>query len=111
MEGGVGESQKVILIKEVSIIHDIKKGVGESHTLSFDLKLGYTKSVVIQANTFTYYSYVDLMLDNESLNIAKGLDFVTNNRQQHCYLLYENTMDIADKKTWSVVIIHFLRKH
>lgn len=49
VEGGVGESQKVILIKEVSAIHDIKKGVGESHTLSFALKLGHTKSVVIQA--------------------------------------------------------------
>ena len=49
MEGGVGNSQKVILIKMVSIIHDIKKGVGESHTLSFALKLGHTKSVVIQA--------------------------------------------------------------
>lgn len=49
MEGGVGESQKVILTKMVSAIHDIKKGVGESHTLSFALKLGYIKSVVIQA--------------------------------------------------------------
>ena len=49
MEGGVGESQKVILTNMVYAIHDIKKGVGESHTLSFDLKLGYTKSVVIQA--------------------------------------------------------------
>ncbi len=38
------------------------------------------------------------MLDNESLNLATGLDFVTNNRQQHCYLLYKNGIDIADKK-------------
>lgn len=46
MEGGVYESPKAILIKTVSVIHNIKKGVGESHTLSFALELGYIKSAI-----------------------------------------------------------------
>lgn len=72
--GGFGERKKCICDKTIAEIHnqpvpeirrrindnilrfnenvdfiDIKKGVGESHTLSFALELGYTKSAITQA--------------------------------------------------------------
>lgn len=72
--GGFGEGKKCICDKTIAEIHnqpvpeirrrindnisrfkenidfiDLKKGVGESHTLSFALELGYTKSAITQA--------------------------------------------------------------
>ena len=41
---------------------------------------------------------IDLVKDKNSLNIAKGLGFITNNRQKHCFILSEQGYMILTEK-------------
>ena len=43
-------------------------------------------------------SAIDLVKDKNSLNIAKGLGFITNNRQKHCFILSEQGYMILTEK-------------
>lgn len=77
VEGGFGEGQKVILAKTISEIHDTRldkvNALINEHIDEFEIGI----------------DLLDLMSNEESLNLAKVLGFITNNRQKNCYLLSE----------------------
>lgn len=77
VEGGFGEGQKVILAKTISEIHDTRldkvNALINEHIDEFEIGI----------------DLLDLMSNEKSLNLAKVLGFITNNRQKNCYLLSE----------------------
>lgn len=77
VEGGFGEGQKAILVKTISEIHDTRldkvNTLINEHIDEFEIGI----------------DLLDLMSDEKSLNLAKVLGFITNNRQKNCYLLSE----------------------
>lgn len=77
IEGGFGERCKCVTANTVAEIHETRLDkVNE----------------LISNNINEFEIGVDILdlMDNEkSLNLAKGLGFITNNRQKHCYLLSE----------------------
>lgn len=77
VEGGFGEGQKAILAKTISEIHDTRldkvNTLINEHIDEFEIGI----------------DLLDLMSDEKSLNLAKVLGFITNNRQKNCYLLSE----------------------
>lgn len=77
IEGGFGEGCKCVTANTVAEIHETRLDkVNE----------------LISNNINEFEIGVDILdlMDNEkSLNLAKGLGFITNNRQKHCYLLSE----------------------
>lgn len=77
IEGGFGEGQKAILVKTISEIHDTRldkvNALINEHIDEFEIGI----------------DLLDLMSNEKSLNLAKVLGFITNNRQKNCYLLSE----------------------
>ena len=77
IEGGFGEGYKCIIANTIADIHNTRLDkVNE----------------LINNNISEFETGIDIidLLSNEnSLNLAKGLGFITNNRQKHCYLLSE----------------------
>jgi phage antirepressor YoqD-like protein len=77
VESGFGEGQKAILAKTISEIHDTRldkvNTLINEHIDEFEIGI----------------DLLDLMSDEKSLNLAKVLGFITNNRQKNCYLLSE----------------------
>lgn len=77
VEGGFGEGKKVILAKTISEIHDTRldkvNALINEHIDEFEIGI----------------DLLDLMSNEKSLNLAKVLGFITNNRQKNCYLLSE----------------------
>lgn len=77
VEGGFGEGQKVMLAKTISEIHDTRldkvNALINEHIDEFEIGI----------------DLLDLMSNEKSLNLAKVLGFITNNRQKNCYLLSE----------------------
>lgn len=77
VKGGFGEGQKAILAKTISEIHDTRldkvNTLINEHIDEFEIGI----------------DLLDLMSDEKSLNLAKVLGFITNNRQKNCYLLSE----------------------
>lgn len=77
VEGGFGEGQKAILVKTISEIHDTRldkvNALINEHIDEFEIGI----------------DLLDLMSNEKSLNLAKVLGFITNNRQKNCYLLSE----------------------
>ena len=78
IEGGFGENQKVILAKTVAEIHGVRMNDIQ------DLIKQNIKEFEIGIDL------LDLMKDEYSLNLARGLRFITSNRQKNCYLLSES---------------------
>ena len=77
MEGGFGENQRIITIEEICEIHEARKDkVNELINSNID---EFEEGIDI----------IDLMKDENSLNLAKGLGLITNNRQKNCYILSE----------------------
>lgn len=77
VEGGFGEDCRVMTANTISEIH--KSRLDKINELILNNISEFEEGVDI----------IDLMNDEKSLNLAKGLGFVTNNRQKHCYLLSE----------------------
>ena len=77
VEGGFGENCRVMTANTISEIH--KSRLDKINELILNNISEFEEGVDI----------IDLMNDEKSLNLAKGLGFVTNNRQKHCYLLSE----------------------
>lgn len=77
IEGGFGENQRIITVDEVCNIHESRKDkVNELINTNIDeFEFGV--------------DILDLMSDENSLNLAKGLGLITNNRQKNCYILSE----------------------
>ncbi len=77
IEGGFGENCKCICVNTIAKIHKARiDKVNELITNNIEeFEIGV--------------DILDLMNDRDSLNLAKGLGFITNNRQKHCYLLSE----------------------
>ena len=77
VEGGFGENKKCILVNTVAEIHSARiDKINEMISNNIDeFEIGV--------------DIIDLMANDNSLNLAKGLGFITNNRQKHCYLLSE----------------------
>lgn len=77
IEGGFGNGQKIILAKTVAEIHNTRldkiNELINKHSDEFEVGI----------------DIIDLMSDEKSLNLAKGLGFINNNRQKNCYLLSE----------------------
>ena len=71
VEGGFGEGQKVILAKPIAEVHETRLDkVNElinKHLDEFEMGI----------------DLLDLMSNEDSLNLAKGLGFITNNRQKN----------------------------
>lgn len=77
VEGGFGENKKCILVNTVAEIHSARiDKINEMISNNID-------------EFETGVDIIDLMANDNSLNLAKGLGFITNNRQKHCYLLSE----------------------
>lgn len=77
VEGGFGEDCRVMTANTISEIH--KSRLDKINELILNNISEFEEGVDI----------IDLMNDEKSLNLAKGLGFVTNNRQKHCYILSE----------------------
>ena len=77
VEGGFGENCRVMTANTIAKIH--KSRLDKINELILNNISEFEEGVDI----------IDLMNDEKSLNLAKGLGFVTNNRQKHCYLLSE----------------------
>lgn len=77
IEGGFGEKCKCVAINTIADIHGAR----------------LDKLNELIANNIDEFEIgvdiIDLMSNEKSLNLAKGLGFITNNRQKHCYLLSE----------------------
>ena len=75
--GGFGEGCKAMFAKTIAEIHETRldkiNALINSHIDEFEVGI----------------DILDLMSNEESLNLAKGLGFITNNRQKNCYLLSE----------------------
>lgn len=77
VEGGFGENKKCISVNTVAEIHSTRiDKINEMISNNID-------------EFETGVDIIDLMANDDSLNLAKGLGFITNNRQKHCYLLSE----------------------
>lgn len=77
IEGGFSEGQKVVLAKTVAEIHETR--LDKINELINNHRDEFEDGIDI----------LDLMSTRELLNLAKGLGFITNNRQKNCYLLSE----------------------
>lgn len=77
IEGGFGKNCRVVSANTVAAIHSSRLDkVNELINNNIDeFEIGV--------------DILDLMKDKKSLNLAKGLGLVSNNRQKHCYLLSE----------------------
>ena len=75
--GGFGEGCKCVKANTVAEIHEAR--LDKVNELISNNISEFETGVDI----------LDLMDNEESLNLAKGLGFITNNRQKHCYLLSE----------------------
>lgn len=77
IEGGFGENCRVLTANTIAEIHNSR----------------LDKINELITNNISEFEFgidiLDMMSDKESLNLAKGLGFITNNRQNHCYLLSE----------------------
>ena len=77
LEGGFGENQRIITVKQIAEIHEVEmKRINELINDNLD---EFEEGIDI----------IDLMKDENSLNLAKGLGLITNNRQKNCYILSE----------------------
>lgn len=77
IEGGFGENCKCITVNTIAEIHEAR--IDKINELICNNICEFEEGIDI----------IDLMNDENSLNLAKGLGFITNNRQKHCYLLSE----------------------
>ena len=77
LEGGFGENQRIVTVEEICEIHEARKDkINELINSNID---EFEEGIDI----------IDLMKDENSLNLAKGLGLITNNRQKNCYILSE----------------------
>ena len=77
VEGGFGENCRVMTANTISEIH--KSRLDKINELILNNISEFEEGVDI----------IDLMNDEKSLNLAKGLGFITSNRQKNCFLLSE----------------------
>lgn len=77
IEGGFGDNCKIIFAKTIAEIHGSRLDkVNELINNNIDeFEIGV--------------DLMDLCCDEKSLNLAKGLGFISNNRQKNCFLLSE----------------------
>lgn len=77
ISGGFGTGCKCMLVKTVAEVHNSR--IDKINDLINNNREEFEDGIDI----------IDLMSNENSLNLAKGLGFITNNRQKHCYLLSE----------------------
>ena len=77
IEGGFGENCKCITVNTIAEIHETR--IDKINELICNNICEFEEGIDV----------IDLMNDEKSLNLARGLGFITNNRQKHCYLLSE----------------------
>lgn len=94
IEGGFGEKCKCVTVNTIADIHGARIDK-------------INKLIANNADEFEVgIDIIDLMSNEKSLNLAKGLGFITNNRQKHCYLLSEQGYMLlvgfmkSDKAKW-----------
>lgn len=77
IEGGFGENCRVLTANTIAEIHNSRldkiNELIRNNISEFEVGI----------------DIIDLVNDEKSLNLAKGLGFITNNRQKHCYILSE----------------------
>ena len=77
IEGGFGKNCRVLTANTIAEIHNSR----------------LDKVNELITNNISEFEFgidlLDMMSDKDTLNLAKGLGLVTNNRQQHCYILSE----------------------
>lgn len=77
IEGGFGEGCKSVIANTIADIHNTR--LDKVNELINNNINEFEEGIDI----------IDLLSDENSLNLAKGLGFITNNRQKNCYLLSE----------------------
>lgn len=77
ISGGFGVGRKVVTVNTISEIHNSR--IDKINDLIKNNRDEFEDGIDI----------IDLMDDENSLNLAKGLGLITNNRQKYCYILSE----------------------